>query len=277
MRLFPASQEFAVTDGPGKLQAALMRRLVLPMKRYLLSSEIAHAKHEVTVVNDPFFDKLGVSQSAAWALVADILAPLGRAVDPKIMSIQYACFAALKLSGFKPKAVLELGTAVADTTQFLSRLFSDSEIVTVDLPLDDPIYQMALAPAETAHERRKQENLNQPNINAMRMNSLHILSAELPKFDLIWIDASHRYPEIAWDHFYAFHTVQPGGWVFSDDVQPMLKSGRRIKTASHAEEVLAYLNDRFPGTIDLLLKRQDAEKYVLAPKYIAAYQKPKEK
>ena len=104
----------------------------------------------------------------------------------------------------------------------MSNIFNKAEIVTLDLPKDDPIYLKSyqrdnIEQLKIFKEKQK-NNLKSKNIQYIDINSFYLPTLISKKFDLIWIDGGHLYPEIAWDICNAYHMCKKGGWILCDDV-----------------------------------------------------------
>ena len=59
---------------------------------------------------------------------------------PPWISAHLILFAGLALRNYQAPNILEIGTFEAQTTRFLSHFFPKSDITTIELPEDDPIY-----------------------------------------------------------------------------------------------------------------------------------------
>ena len=238
-----------------------------------MRSNDAKLIQHVETYNDFFFEDLNVSREEAEKEFSRVNAILN--LNPgKRTSCHRFCFAALAVSGFKPKTILELGTSFGATTAFLSTIFPESTVYTFDLPPDDPLLEQ-FHPIDIRNNRNDlhKNRLDAKNIVQIQKNSIHLLGEDLPKFDLIWLDGGHFYPEVAWDHFYCMHRLNSGGWVFSDDiVRPEdCERGR----APDPWNVLEYFNSRFENKFKLLLKRENVIDHLLLPKYIGVLNKTK--
>ena len=53
----------------------------------------------------------------------------------------------------------------------------------------------------------------------MRIDSFRLSPETLGLFDLVWVDAWHRFPNVAWDTHLGYHVCRPGGLMISDDVK----------------------------------------------------------
>jgi predicted O-methyltransferase YrrM len=233
------------------------------IRKYPLSAD--ELARRAARYNDHFFSQLGVDRDVAERLWRTVSEPLGLPTAPH-SSIHRLAFAALRVGGFRPRHILELGTAAGHTTRYLSDLFPEATIVTVELPPDDPLFTKI----HPEGDRALVNGLQRPNIVSLRMNTLFIAKENLPAFDLIWIDAGHRFPEVAWDHFLCFHNLAPGGWLFSDDVRfPDNRMARKEPGSLAAWSVIEYFNMRQSEQFRFLLKREDLKSFLLDPKYVA--------
>ena len=220
--------------------------------------------------NDAFFDDLGVDRRIAEETERRVSEQLGQAPRALALSIHRLAFAALQLSGFRPRHILELGTSGGRTALYLSELFPEATLITVELPESDPIYGQIHSGSDPRHTN----SLQRSNVVALRMNTMFIGGQKLPEFDLICVDAGHRFPEVAWDHFFCLHKLAPGGWLFSDDVRfPDNRETRRHPATLDLFRVLEYFNRRQKDQFRFLLKREDRKLFLLDPKYVAYLRK----
>jgi predicted O-methyltransferase YrrM len=223
--------------------------------------------------NDYFFKELGVKREAAvkvWREVSDRTGIQRTGND----SIHRLAFAALSVNGFSPRNILELGTDNGDTALYLSELFPEGKIFTVELPDDDPIYLKWHPEGATAHRCGVVKRLARPNITSLIMNTAYLLEENLPDFDLIWLDAGHYFPEVAWDHFFCLHKLAPGGWLFTDDIRlPSNKVTRKRPSTLDAWTVVDYFNARQKDRFGLLLKREDPALFLIDPKFVGFLRK----
>jgi predicted O-methyltransferase YrrM len=217
--------------------------------------------------NGWFFQDLDVDRADAEQLCKETLASLGHASPPE-GSIHYLAFAALRCSGFEPANILELGTFRAEASEYLAVLFPDAVVHTVDLPTDDPI--VAAFGMDSAGMSERGRRLDRSNIVAHQTNTMFLAELDLPSMDLVWLDAGHHFPEVAWDHAYCLHRLRPGGWLLSDDIRlPDNPLYRRRRGALDAHQVIRYWNDRRTDQFRLLIKREDPDVMMVDPKHIA--------
>ena len=111
----------------------------------------------------------------------------------------------------------------------------------------------------------------------MEFNTLFLLSniSLDEKFDLIWVDGGHLYPDVAWDLSNAYHLLNKGGYLLCDDVVKSDKYYSNGYVSTDSYEVLNYLEERIDGGITYFLKRIS---WVLYPriktrKYVALLKK----
>ncbi len=130
--------------------------------------------------------------------------------------------AAAAISATKIHRILELGTFDGEFAHFLSLLFPDAEIITMDLPDDSPIFVSSYGrgnPERLAKFlSRRKAMLDRPNIRFVQADSFLLPELGLGTFDLVWVDACHEYPEAAWDVCNAWHACNTGGWLLFDDI-----------------------------------------------------------
>ena len=261
------------------LARAAFRAVSWPVRRYLVRRRSVRVRDHVSRHNDFFFEEVGVAKARALDRCAAIMAAIDTVPeDQDLDSTHFAALAAVSLSGFSPRNILEIGTHFGFTTVFLGECFPNANIYTVELPESDPIYRRF----HGGHERRHGEVLRARlsggggggGVRLLRLNSVDLRFEELPEFDLIWLDGGHNFPEVAWDHFLCMNRLAPGGWLFSDDVvlpdHPRAARDRGLLDVHH---VIRYYNDRLTAGFRLLLKREDPTRYVVNPKYVAVFRR----
>ena len=175
---------------------------------------------------EAIFTALGLDYQAAQARVQRVLRKSGELrhicaeFDNNMFSEHWVLFAAMKPE--KVRRVLELGTFNGEFTRFLSILFPDAEIVTMDLPDDDPVFIGSYCRDDDERRRRflahREKMLARPNIKFVQKNTFFLPSLQLGTFDCIWVDACHEYPDVAWDICNAWHCCNVDGWIACDDI-----------------------------------------------------------
>jgi len=241
---------------------------------------ILHDAREIELAEHAKFDALGLDAKAALGRLNEILREVnGRGFDFQNDSIHWLLFAALSLKLPGVKRILELGTFDGEFTHILARLFPSAEIVTIDLPEGDPLlrdlYDRKDDADYLAYKKKRADRLQRPNVKTIEVNSFFLLDRIQGSFDLIWVDAGHLYPEVAWDTANAYHLCKPGGWMLCDDIIPSKKFYKDAYVSTEAWEVLQYLAERTPVLMTLFLKRRLPELYRKwqTRKYVAAVNK----
>jgi len=120
--------------------------------------------------------------------------------------------------GHKAENILEIGTGFGYHTRLFSKLYPDTTIYTMDIPVKDPDFSRA--GIRDTEDRLKifNEAIKLPNVKYIEKNSFHIFSMDLPaKFDFIYVDGGHEFPSCAWDIAYAYSRIKIGGYVFMHD------------------------------------------------------------
>ena len=131
-------------------------------------------------------------------------------------------FAAISETNLKIKNILEIGTYDGKTATILARLFPDSEIKTIDLSDNDPVFINTYARKKNAKEFIKKRNTllsRFKRINFLQINSLELsLKNKLPKQDLIWVDGAHGYPIVVSDITNAIGLMHQESILMCDDI-----------------------------------------------------------
>jgi len=202
----------------------------------------------------------GFDCTAGQLRLDDVLVRMrGRPFDFARDSIHWLVFACLRECTVGPLRILELGTFDGEFTAILSRLFTDGEIITLDLPESDPIlrrtYRREDDEAYRTFVSKRDANVSAPNVCWLQINSVFLLDHVQGTFDLVWVDAGHLYPEVAWDLAHAHHICRPGGRVLCDDVIPDKDGQVTDYVSPDSFRVLSYLAERTGEPLTLFLKR----------------------
>lgn len=181
--------------------------------------------------------------------------------SPSMASIHWVLFAAIS-NKFNCKNILEIGTYNGETTLILQKLFPNSNILTIDLPSDDPIIKSYLGEKSGGnlkdHLKIRDENLNKcSNVTFIETNSFFLPDHTDKIFDLIWVDGGHLYPEIAWDVCNSYHLCKQGGLLLYDDIIPNASGYRNGFTSPDSHNVIKYLSNRISSPIFYFLKRNN--------------------
>lgn len=179
-------------------------------------------------------------------------------------SVHWLLFACLSLTdwGNNVRDILEIGTFRGKTTVILKALFPRAQIVTCDLPDDDPILASSYRrddPATLAeYKQMRDSRVNQDGIRFVQVNSFFLPQAAPGPYDLVWMDGGHLYPEVAWDMCNAWHMCRPGGLILCDDVYCDPKGGDAYASAAGLD-VINYLATRTGADVVHFIKRENPE------------------
>ena len=176
---------------------------------------------------------------------------------------------------------MEIGTFDGEFTNMLENLFPNSKITTVDLPKEDPLmasfYNRGKSHLYEQYVNKQNINTNSNKIKVIKSNTFFLLNAigENKKFDLIWVDGGHLYPDIAWDLCNAYHLLNEGGMLLCDDVIMSEKKYKTRYVSTESWEVLKYMEKRISNRAIYLLKRFDSSLYSskYSRKYVAVLKK----
>jgi predicted O-methyltransferase YrrM len=177
------------------------------------------------------FSALSWDARAGCELLDAYLATLSRpAYNPRRDSVHLlALTAAVAL--LKPTRILELGTFTGFTTGLLAAVAPAAEIITVDLPDGAPGYEhyvSKVSGGRDAFEAERDKNLASRNIQFLRCDTFMLSPTALGVFDLVWVDAWHSFPNVAWDTYLGYHVCRPGGFLLCDDVEFNKREGNSL-------------------------------------------------
>jgi predicted O-methyltransferase YrrM len=177
-------------------------------------------------------------------------------------SVHWLLFACISLTdaGKDMRDILEIGTFRGKTTVILKALFPQAQVVTCDLPDNDPIlaasYRRGDAAGMAEYKQMRDSRVKQDGIRFVEANSFFLPEVARGPYDLIWMDGGHLYPEVAWDMANAWHMCRPGGLVLCDDVYTHPKGGDAY-ASSAGLEVIEYLAARTLVEVTHFIKREN--------------------
>ena len=224
-----------------KFQKKLYQSLV----KYGLISE---TNLEALQTNENIFDILEFDKKT----VKFILEQNGYSYNDCNLSWHYHIFAGWKAYCDKNNTpvinILEIGTHDGRFTYFLSKLFHDANIYTIDLPKNDQqfvnSYNRENCEKLSNFLKIRDENLRLKNTKFIELNSIHILRHfNGMKFDAIWIDGDHHDPQVSIDLANCINLLNPNGIMCNDDVikspdhqKDTYVSNESFKTLNHFEK-----------------------------------------
>lgn len=185
------------------------------------------------------------------------------------MQIIYFAMSSLILKNVKN--ILEIGTSGGKSTFALSRLFPKSMVYTIDIGESDPNYSISYrgiqeGPSTEGRRLFFEKNTMADNIKFIESNSFFLPSLGLPdKFELIFVDGDHNFPQVAGDIMFAYNRMRGGGFLFMHDYNMSGKNTNNVKEmvdwtgARIKEEVLFVPGNTSPsqGRMALIVKAKD--------------------
>ena len=173
--------------------------------------------------NEKIFEELGFSKSAIKKTLRD----QGLSYSNGDLSWHYHIFAGwhdLRLrKSIDVKNILEIGTHNGSFTKFLSKVFKDARIFTIDLPQHDwqfvHTYNRETLQKQQEFLSIRRKNLKGSNIKFIELNSINILKYfKNMKFDAIWVDGDHHNPQVTIDLINCTQLIKKDGILCNDDV-----------------------------------------------------------
>tara|TARA_Y100001936_G_scaffold253722_1_gene320360 strand:+ start:758 stop:1567 length:810 start_codon:yes stop_codon:yes gene_type:complete len=202
--------------------------------------------------------------------------------DPNTDSIHWLLAAAFSLKSTSDiNRILEIGTYDGEFTKILALLFPSAEITTVDLPEEDPIlkklYNRDSQKVLSEYLKKQKKNTAAENIKSIKKNTFFLLDKIDPKnkFDFIWVDGGHTYPDIAWDLSNSYFLLSENGILMSDDTILHKNKYNNGYVSTDSREVLNYIAERSKVSIFHFLKRLDPHLFSLkhTRKYVTVLKK----
>ena len=231
------------------------------------------------------FIRMNLDKEQSENKLNEILAELGieqYGSNETTDSAHWLLFSCFREQNAHINKILEIGTFNGQTTLILSHLFPDSQITTIDLPESDPIFKQTYRREDKTklveYKKKQQYNLKRKNITYLELNSFFIPEKIQDKFDLIWVDGGHLFPEISWDLCNAFHLLNSGGILMCDDVIINYNGYHDDYVSPDSYKVFEYIKKRLPCNIVYFLKR-NSKKWSSNPnkrKYVGVLKKTTE-
>ncbi len=165
--------------------------------------------------------------------------------------------------------ILEIGTFDAKFTNWLSKLFPDAEIITIDIDHNSENFikleKSSSQPKELLLKIRE-KNLNRKNIRFIQMNSLDLMKKfNQESFDIIFVDGYHKNPIVSHDIENSYALIKKNGYVVVDDLS---YSNQRNSSLDGMNAIKKLNNIK----VELLLKHVRPHNYFFKS-YIGFYQK----
>ena len=122
----------------------------------------------------------------------------------------------------KINKILEIGTFDGKNAFLMSKLFQDSNIITLDLPEENKEFKKFYNRNNNADRdkfcKERDEILSKlSKIKFIKQNSVLLINDQ-NKFDLIWVDGAHGNPVVSIDILNAIRMINRDGYVLCDDI-----------------------------------------------------------
>jgi predicted O-methyltransferase YrrM len=122
-----------------------------------------------------------------------------------------------------PKNILEIGTLSGEFTNYLSNLYPESKIYSIDLYQDDKnfknTYDRNTDDKLSKFIELRKNNLKNKNIIFKELDSFNLLNHFKDiEFDLVWIDGDHLNPQVTIDIFSTYNLLNKDGIMMCDDI-----------------------------------------------------------
>jgi len=193
----------------------IRKKFLLKSHKYLnydLQNDLNYNKEILTKLN------LKIDNIKNWLLLEKIR------YDDVDLSWHYHLFSGLKdYFGEKKISILEIGTYDGKFTNFISNIYANSEIYTIDLKDSDLFFLKTYGRNNKKKLNEflkiREENLNRENIIFKQINSIHLKRYfDKKKFDLIWLDGDHHNPQVTIDIINSLDLLNNHGVLCVDDI-----------------------------------------------------------
>ena len=179
------------------------------------------------------------------------------------IEIKYKIFKAISLKYNNKKIkILEIGTLYGVFTSYLSNLFTNSEIYTIDLPHTDKRFYTSYDREDKIKNflEARNKNIQKKNINFIEMDSMNILDKFGENFfDIVFVDGDHKDPVVSLDIFNSFKILKREGFLIVDDLYSSDRPGKIGELIGHYPSkdglnALKKLSLETNNRLDLLVK-----------------------
>lgn len=185
-------------------------------KKYLLKN---YNLQEITKEQNQNFSHLNLNRDSGLKILQNIKKEYNFLNRP-MSSEHEVIFSSISNSNNQIKNILEIGTFDGNNSFLLSLLFPESNIETIDLHENDDDFINFYSRKDIIQkflETRNQTINKRKNIKFEKMNSLNLIKKK-DKYDLIWIDGAHGYPNVCVDIINSLNLISENGIIMCDDV-----------------------------------------------------------
>jgi predicted O-methyltransferase YrrM len=154
------------------------------------------------------------------------------------------------------KKILEIGTYKGNFTNFLTKIFPNSEISTIDIPHSlSPDFKNLKTNDYDEAISILNKNLSSANIRKYIDSSFNLLEIfEKNYFDFIFVDGDHLNPQVTIDIFQSLYLLKKGGIMITDD-NLINKNQNTDDVNLDSYETLKYLKNIDKITLELFIKK----------------------
>ena len=198
------------------------------------------------------------------------------------ISEHYTIFSSISKTRHKIKKILEIGTYDGINAFFLSKIFPNAKIVTIDLPDNNQSFASMYNRQNNVKNFINKRNTllkKSKNINFVQKNSLDLYKEKANNYDLIWIDGAHGNPVVTSDVVNSTRLLKKDGFMLIDDIWKNRLFNDQIYHSTAAYQIInELLKINIFSSVSYFLKRLDFYSNLRFPnnqKFIALVRKTK--
>ena len=223
-----------------------------------------YRKRDFEKKQSEYFDKLNLSRENGVNIFENLVKE--KIIIKNLMSSEHqVLLSSISCSEKMYKNILEIGTFDGENAYFLSKIFPDSKITTLDLDDNDESFVKSYNRNDEQNRKEfclKRDKIlsSSKNIEFKKMNSLNLCNVKDEMFDLIWVDGAHGYPFVSMDIANAIRLLSFDGLLLCDDIlkiKPILQDNMYHSIAGY-ESFVALQNAKVLK-FDLVFKRLDVK------------------
>jgi len=208
-------------------------KIIFPKSYYKKSKKIYHLLKGYKYRNYDLSKDLSYNENILSKLGLDIekikswINQLNLSYYDENLSWHYHLFAGLneyfRKKNIEVKNILEIGTFDGKFTKYLSKTYSNSKVVSIDLHKNENTFRDTYDRKDEKKLKKFLEerfkNLNEENISFIEMNSTKLNQYfKQTKFNLIWIDGDHLNPQVTIDIINCLNLIDIESIICVDDV-----------------------------------------------------------
>ena len=245
-----------------------MRFLINLIKKIFLKFQLKFSKavyneKKYIIEQNKLFSELQLSREEGLKRLSAIKS-IDKTLNTSMDSEHKVLLSSISLVNQSFKEILEIGTFDGKNALFLSKIFPDSKITTIDLDDEDDLFIKTYNRDKFEDRRefcieRDKILKSSKNIQFVKMNSLELYKFN-QVFDLIWVDGAHGYPHVAIDIINSLRLLNDNGYLLCDDIwksKPLIEDN--IYQSIAGNETLKALQVAKLIKYKLIYKRIDKE------------------